>query len=1219
MHRQRSLEGNATNRGRTHRAEIADAPRPLEPNLHNTLEPHFGHRLDNIRIYADEDAAELAKSYQANALTVGQDIFFGRGQYRPDSDAGQHLIAHELAHAVQQASVPDWSGTDENFANRKITQPSDASELEAEGAAHRVLVGGSARLSPVTEPVIARQPASAPNVDTQASKAAMMAGNLPWMTGFNPNWAWGLSGQGLTGTNTDGMTTRKQQADLSFVDGFGFNLSQNRLTETDQDHAMESNHELSLKDGTLGWGWGSGGRSLADDGSKIADTQSNKLSLSTGGFGLESAVSSTRDTVTQSRASSVSLKDGAWDMSHGRDRLFALDDDHQRSSSTKGSIGSDGLNFSSANQSRIRDADTAAVNVDAKNTSVGWGKDGFNASRTSSQTTEVDGQKFTTGSSTGYSGGNLTNTKSSERVSTDADGNEVKTANSTGFTAGRDGIGVNASSTDAKGNTTAGTLSANAGLDESGNLNNVQMAGGISRNNTSVSVSAGYSVTASEPRAQGKGFAVDWERSLSAGAKGSASKGKAKIGGGASLTDREFGTRTFASRDEALAFKKNAAAMLPTGADDPNTVAGAMQLEIGESRGHGSSTELSASGGVGFAGGGSIGAGVEKSTGESLSVRRINASTFEVTAEDTGKTGKSFSMANFVGGMTGHSASDQTSSRTLRFDLSTVEGKAAFEAYNRDPSQVPSKGATQVSTTQMKGDQHGKTVNITPWHTHDRTSRTEEAVTQSEAGKLERYTGKSSDNASTTLPFFDESHDNLNTQFDAFERDDKHSQYALSGSVDSSGGESSMKHLASLTGMVYRTPEGAKSSGKWGVEVEITERMVDQFVASVGDEKVREMGLLDGSDPRNDLRTQLRDAKTSDDRKRALAQFMADAGHDGKAIKQMRNTLHGVKNNSYLGDDYELMKNNKRGNFDYDLTLEGDRNFKGMGARLELEAKINGYQNLVSNNPEAAATLHTEVATAFAEVSRQRAEIANPKRYTDLPHELRETQVANLDAKISQLRELRDQTARAATTHTKSSESLEELQQARTQISDEKQLKGLSKKERQQQAKHLDERIEQLEGDPAAHDPSALAAKKVKVEIKDAESYLADDKAEFKQSKATFVQLGKELLKKNLAASSSAKEARELERQVNTMLEMAKPLERGLQDARAAYVGASGSAQALGAGQAFLLQLRVVSALWESIETAMARAVELYLEASVAEPEARPDPDDAPRRTSMAL
>ena len=1207
MHRQRSLEGNATNRGQAHRAEIADAPRPLEPNLQNTLEPHFGHRLDNIRIYADEDAAELAKSYEANALTVGQNIFFGRGRYQPDSDAGQHLIAHELAHAVQQASVPDWSGTDENFANRKITQPSDASELEAEGAAQRVLAGSAAQLSPVTEPVIARQPASAPDMDTQASKTAMMAGNLPWMTGFNPNWAWGLSGQGLTGTNTDGMTTRTQQADLSLIDGFGFDFSQSRLIETDQDHAMESNHELSLKDGTLGWGWGSGGRSLADNGSKISDTNSNNFSLYAGGFGLESGSSSTRDTVTQSRASSVSLKDREWNMSHGRDRLFALDDDHQLSSSTKGSIGSDGASLTSTSGSRIRNAETGAVNADANSTSVGWDKDGVSVARNSSQTTEIDDQKFTTGSTTAYSNGNVKRTNTREHVSIDADGNEIKTANSKAFTAGRDGVGVNASSTDAKGNTTAGHLNANAGLDESGNLNNVQMAGGISRNNTSVSVSAGYSVTASEPRAQGKDFVVDWERSLSAGAKGGASKGKAKIGGGASLTDREFGTRTFATKDEALAFKKNAATMLPTGADDPNTVAGAMQLEIGESRGHGSSTELSASGGVGFAGGGSIGAGVQKSSGESFSVRRVDASTFEVTAEDTGKTGKSFSMANFVGGMTGHSASDQTSSRTLRFDLSTVEGKAAFEAYNRDPSQVPSKGATQVSTTQMKGDQHGKTVNITPWHTHDRTSRTEEAVTQSEAGKLERYTGKSSDNASTTLPFFDESHDNVNTQFDAFERDDKHSQYALSGSVDSSGGESSMKHLASLTGMVYRTPEGAKSSGKWGVQVEITEQMVNEFVANVSDEKVREMGFFDSLDPRNDLRTQLRDAKTSDDRKRALAKFMADAGHDGKAIKQMRNTLHGVKNNSYLGDDYELMKNNKRGNFDYDLTLEGDRNFKGMEARLELEAKIKDYQNLVSSNPEAAATLHTEVAATFAEVSRQRAEIANPKRYTDLPHELRETQVANLDAKISQLRELRDQTARAATTHTKSSESLEELQQARTQISDEKQFKGLSKKERQQQAKHLNERIEQLEGDPAAHDPSALAAKKVKSEIKDAESYLADDQAEFKQSKATFARLSRELLRNGRAASSSAGEARELERQVNTMLKMTKPLERGVQDARAAYIGASGSAQALGAGQAFLLQLRTDRALWESIETTMARAVDLYLEASVAESEARLD------------
>ncbi|MCW2999144.1 MAG: hypothetical protein JWN65_2693 [Solirubrobacterales bacterium] len=56
-----------------------------------------------VRLHHDEHAARLASSVQARAFTVRNDVFFGRGEYRPHTTEGQQLLAHELTHVAQQA------------------------------------------------------------------------------------------------------------------------------------------------------------------------------------------------------------------------------------------------------------------------------------------------------------------------------------------------------------------------------------------------------------------------------------------------------------------------------------------------------------------------------------------------------------------------------------------------------------------------------------------------------------------------------------------------------------------------------------------------------------------------------------------------------------------------------------------------------------------------------------------------------------------------------------------------------------------------------------------------------------------------------------------------------------------------------------------------------------------------------------------------------------
>jgi hypothetical protein len=88
----------------------------------------YGQPLGDVRVHHDDHAAALSRAVSARAFTVGRDIFFGAGEYRPDSSGGRELLAHELAHVVQQRGAP-------NAGPLMVSQPGDTLEREAEAAA----------------------------------------------------------------------------------------------------------------------------------------------------------------------------------------------------------------------------------------------------------------------------------------------------------------------------------------------------------------------------------------------------------------------------------------------------------------------------------------------------------------------------------------------------------------------------------------------------------------------------------------------------------------------------------------------------------------------------------------------------------------------------------------------------------------------------------------------------------------------------------------------------------------------------------------------------------------------------------------------------------------------------------------------------------------------------------------------------------------------------
>jgi len=75
---------------------------PLPGAERRFFEGRVGVPLDHVRVHADAPAAQLARALGARAFTVGRDVFFGAGEYRPGSVAGRWLMAHELAHVGQQ-------------------------------------------------------------------------------------------------------------------------------------------------------------------------------------------------------------------------------------------------------------------------------------------------------------------------------------------------------------------------------------------------------------------------------------------------------------------------------------------------------------------------------------------------------------------------------------------------------------------------------------------------------------------------------------------------------------------------------------------------------------------------------------------------------------------------------------------------------------------------------------------------------------------------------------------------------------------------------------------------------------------------------------------------------------------------------------------------------------------------------------------------------------
>jgi Domain of unknown function (DUF4157) len=156
---------------------LRSSGQPLDPVIRAFMEPRLGYDFSSVRVHSGVDARRSATELNAKAYTVGHNIVFGADQFTPGTQEGQRLIAHELAHVIQQASSsPRPAGSSGNLEPGTIAKPTATSarhlatasrvqsavsrfEAEATSATENLTLHRPVAVTGREVPAIARSPA----------------------------------------------------------------------------------------------------------------------------------------------------------------------------------------------------------------------------------------------------------------------------------------------------------------------------------------------------------------------------------------------------------------------------------------------------------------------------------------------------------------------------------------------------------------------------------------------------------------------------------------------------------------------------------------------------------------------------------------------------------------------------------------------------------------------------------------------------------------------------------------------------------------------------------------------------------------------------------------------------------------------------------------------------------------------------------------------------
>jgi Domain of unknown function (DUF4157) len=117
---------------------VGSGGRPLGNETRNFFEPRMDRDFGSVRIHTNSSANHSAQTIDAKAYTLGNNIVFGSGEYKPESESGRHLIAHELAHVVQQMRTISSSSTHIQRQRRRGRSHTETEPRPALGRCHPV-------------------------------------------------------------------------------------------------------------------------------------------------------------------------------------------------------------------------------------------------------------------------------------------------------------------------------------------------------------------------------------------------------------------------------------------------------------------------------------------------------------------------------------------------------------------------------------------------------------------------------------------------------------------------------------------------------------------------------------------------------------------------------------------------------------------------------------------------------------------------------------------------------------------------------------------------------------------------------------------------------------------------------------------------------------------------------------------------------------------------
>jgi hypothetical protein len=129
------------------RRVVTSPGRPLDGPTRSYLETRIGHSFRDVRIHTDAEAARSARAVRADAYTVGNQVVFAEGRYRPETFPGLRLLAHEVTHVAQQGGTSAAA-----TAPTRVADAAHTCEAEAHRVSRAVISGAAATPSGRTSP-----------------------------------------------------------------------------------------------------------------------------------------------------------------------------------------------------------------------------------------------------------------------------------------------------------------------------------------------------------------------------------------------------------------------------------------------------------------------------------------------------------------------------------------------------------------------------------------------------------------------------------------------------------------------------------------------------------------------------------------------------------------------------------------------------------------------------------------------------------------------------------------------------------------------------------------------------------------------------------------------------------------------------------------------------------------------------------------------------------